>query len=271
MTTIPLSIQYLTSETKALESLKNRLKADWPNLLITQGITEDKRASRSKPDIIIIDTIALNNTHREFLLKSRETPIIVTGQSKHIHSELNKLNGMVYYLSQREFKGILLIHTIKHLLELRKLADKLEIVTSNLRNITIRDDLTGLYNKRYIDNVLEMEFKKAVRYKSSVTILLIGIDGLKNINEIYGYEIGNKVLCEFAVLIQNSTREVDTVARLGGGRRRVRAGKALYARSKRCRTGPRRLARSGRVGRVRAQRARSGERTGQRRFGHVRA
>lgn len=98
--------------------------------------------------------------------------------------------------------------------ENKRLKNELTSVTEKLYGLTTRDDLTGLYNKRYIDEIVGSEFKKAKRYKAPVTTLLVGIDGLKKINDRHGHDIANAVLREFARIVSNAIREVDIAARL---------------------------------------------------------
>lgn len=210
-----LNIRYLTAKTKALEDLKNRLRREWPNLFITQTHDISDTLLRPAPDLVIVESDAPGNPAQEIAANVRDTPLIVVGSQFDANAEASQ-NKLVSLLTPKEFGSPLLLYVIGHLLDRKSLLDKLRVVTTNLQSMTIRDDLTGLYNCRYLDNILESELKKSKRYKTSVSALLIGIDGLKVVNETYGYEIGNKIICEFAVVIQNSIRDVDTVGRLSG-------------------------------------------------------
>lgn len=210
----PLSIIIITNETKVLESLRGRLRPKWPDLEITQTTKLDSLVRGKEPDLVIINTDCFDNPLTEAAGLLKTIPTIVAGNK---NTKLAKWpDSIVQSLSHKEFKGPVLIHTISHLLERKRLTEKLKIVTRHIQHFTIRDDLTGLYNSRYINNILDTEFKKSLRYKSKVSLLFIGIDSLKGINEMYGYDIGNKVLCEFAILFQHSIREVDTIARFSG-------------------------------------------------------
>lgn len=214
MTDATLSIGFITNKTDSIECLKNRLKFKWPNLTISQTKGAKDLRAKSSPDLFIVDVTTPEEMLSDLNSKIKDTPIIIVSNKKNV--DLNTLSNPTKILNQREFKGPILIHEIANLLEQKKLIDKLRIVTKHLQHFTIRDDLTSLYNKRYIDDVIENEFKKAKRYNIDVSAMLIGIDGLKNINETYGYEVGNKVLCEFAIIFQHAIREVDTVARFNG-------------------------------------------------------
>jgi len=86
-------------------------------------------------------------------------------------------------------------------------------VANDLLNI---DELTGLYNYRYLGIALEREMRRAERYGLSMSIIFLDVDMLKVVNDTYGHLIGSQVLKEVANVIKNSVREVDIVIRYGG-------------------------------------------------------
>ncbi len=84
------------------------------------------------------------------------------------------------------------------------------------RNLINIDELTGLYNYRYLNIALEREIKRTERYASNLSIVFMDIDLFKNVNDKYGHLIGSKVLKEVGMLLKKLTREVDFVFRYGG-------------------------------------------------------
>ena len=78
------------------------------------------------------------------------------------------------------------------------------------------DELTGLYNYRYLGIALEREMRRAERYGLSMSIIFLDVDLLKVVNDTYGHLIGSQALKEVANVIKNSVREVDIVIRYGG-------------------------------------------------------
>ncbi|HBA86911.1 MAG TPA: diguanylate cyclase response regulator [Geobacter sp.] len=78
------------------------------------------------------------------------------------------------------------------------------------------DELTGLYNYRYLDVVLERELKRSDRYGSNLSVLFLDIDLFKAVNDQYGHLIGSRVLREVGTLLRRSVRDVDAVIRYGG-------------------------------------------------------
>lgn len=78
------------------------------------------------------------------------------------------------------------------------------------------DDVSGLYNYRYLEIALERELKRVARYDSHLAILFIDVDFFKLVNDKYGHLVGSRVLAEFGALLKESVREVDIVIRYGG-------------------------------------------------------
>ena len=94
----------------------------------------------------------------------------------------------------------------------------LEIAKMNesLREQSIHDELTCLYNRRKLNEVCEEVFLKAERYNIDFSLILIDIDFFKQINDTYGHDKGDVILIEFSNLLKNSVRDVDVCGRWGG-------------------------------------------------------
>ncbi len=80
----------------------------------------------------------------------------------------------------------------------------------------VRDPLTHLYNRRYLDDRLEGEFAFALRHGSPLSILLLDIDLFKNINDTYGHQAGDEVIRRVAAVLGRAVRTEDLIARYGG-------------------------------------------------------
>jgi diguanylate cyclase (GGDEF)-like protein len=83
-------------------------------------------------------------------------------------------------------------------------------------NQAIIDNVTSIYNRRFLEQCLIYEFKKARRLKSSFSIIMIDIDNFKTVNDLYGHQTGDMVLEKVAAMISHTIREIDFVARYGG-------------------------------------------------------
>jgi diguanylate cyclase (GGDEF)-like protein len=79
-----------------------------------------------------------------------------------------------------------------------------------------RDDLTNCYNRRYLHYWIENEIKRARRFETKFTIMLLDIDDFRTINNNYGHLEGDRVLVKFAAFLRENIREVDNIVRYGG-------------------------------------------------------
>jgi diguanylate cyclase (GGDEF)-like protein len=82
--------------------------------------------------------------------------------------------------------------------------------------LSVTDDLTQLYNSRYLSQVLRRETKRASRSGRPLSLLFVDLDGFKAINDTHGHLFGSRALVEAAGVIRLSARETDMVARFGG-------------------------------------------------------
>jgi GGDEF domain-containing protein len=105
---------------------------------------------------------------------------------------------------------------------LRSLASQIAITIAHVKHVAsvevlaITDGLTGLYNYRYFRKLLDIEFKRALRYKRPLSQLMIDIDYFKNYNDTYGHLMGDEILQRVASLIKENCRDIDFVVRYGG-------------------------------------------------------
>jgi diguanylate cyclase (GGDEF)-like protein len=87
---------------------------------------------------------------------------------------------------------------------------------TSLRNSSIIDALTGLYNRRYLDETLGRELARAERLGQTVGLILIDVDHFKSFNDNYGHEAGDLVLREIGAALKRSARTSDLACRYGG-------------------------------------------------------
>lgn len=85
-----------------------------------------------------------------------------------------------------------------------------------LQQQAIRDPLTALYNRRYLDDSFARELKRAERKKSSLAVMMIDIDHFKAFNDTYGHDAGDLVIKKFSKLLSEAVREEDISCRYGG-------------------------------------------------------
>jgi diguanylate cyclase (GGDEF)-like protein len=91
-----------------------------------------------------------------------------------------------------------------------------ERLQEELREQVLHDPLTGLYNRRYLAEMLEHEIARTEREKESLSIIVSDIDHFKVINDTYGHQAGDRFLVEIAGLLKRFTRSSDLICRYGG-------------------------------------------------------
>jgi diguanylate cyclase (GGDEF)-like protein len=111
-----------------------------------------------------------------------------------------------YFIVIGMFMGILrAIYTHKQ----AKLYEKIKL-------LSITDELTTLFNRRYFMSQFEKEIERAYRYSRCVSLLIIDLNKFKKYNDTYGHQYGDMLLKEVALFLKNSIRKPDFVARYGG-------------------------------------------------------
>lgn len=105
---------------------------------------------------------------------------------------------------------------IRDITKRKQIENKLMEANKKLEELSIRDSLTNVYNRRYVYQVLEIEFNRARRYKNPFSCLLIDVDYFKKINDQHGHPFGDKVLVNLASVLLKTTRPTDIISRFGG-------------------------------------------------------
>ncbi|MGQ0700335.1 MAG: sensor domain-containing diguanylate cyclase [Panacagrimonas sp.] len=155
---------------------------------------------------------------------------------KHLHEQAGASPGVCVPLAaQGETLGLLFLRTkaedpvpfsavrrsdIERLASMT--ADRIAIAVANirlslkLRQQSIRDSLTGLFNRRYLEESLEREAARTQREKTSLALLMIDVDHFKKVNDGYGHDVGDRVLAAIARALSDACRRSDVVCRYGG-------------------------------------------------------
>jgi len=115
------------------------------------------------------------------------------------------------------------IETIRDITERKLSGEKLEKLNAELiksnkvfKQMALKDPHTGLYNYRYLGEVIEAEFLRAKRYAHPLSAILLDIDYFKSVNDVYGHQFGDLILKQFARQLKLAVRQYDIVVRLGG-------------------------------------------------------
>ena len=112
---------------------------------------------------------------------------------------------------------------------------ELEATNSKLKETSFRDEVTGLYNRRFFSLRLEEEMSRFKRFNHPVSVVLLDIDNFKSVNDEFGHAVGDETLRELAQILMKHSRGINVVSRFGGDEFTVllvetsKAGARLYA------------------------------------------
>ncbi|MFK5938509.1 MAG: GGDEF domain-containing protein [Sulfurimonas sp.] len=108
------------------------------------------------------------------------------------------------------------ISSIENYLEAAKPVIESKILMGKLLDTSLRDAMTGLYNRRFLEEFIDKVMSQALREKGSYSVLMLDVDFFKMVNDTYGHDVGDKVIVEIGKLIRSSIREADLGIRYGG-------------------------------------------------------
>jgi diguanylate cyclase (GGDEF)-like protein len=108
------------------------------------------------------------------------------------------------------------VRALSLLLEPVAIAIENALLLKRSEELSITDDLTKLFNSRYLNSYLLREVQRSRRYGASVSLIFLDLDGFKNVNDGHGHLAGSRALVEVGAVIRNMVREIDVVSRFGG-------------------------------------------------------
>lgn len=192
------------------------LKADYTIIPAKNGEVALAKAQTMKPDLILLDIVMPELDGYEVCRRlkgderTKNIPVVfITAKSDAI-DETKAFNlGAVDYIT-KPFVPIVVKVRVKNQIELKKKSDLLEYLVAV-------DCLTGLHNRRKFDETFELEWHRAQRNKTSLSLVMIDIDHFKQFNDFYGHAGGDECLRRVAAELQrNIKRATDFLARYGG-------------------------------------------------------
>lgn len=199
-----------------LMMLGEELKRDYEIFIATSGETALKMAEDNPPDLILLDIVMPNMDGREVCRRLKDNdatkniPVIfITANNTEGDEEEGLVIGAVDYITKPFSLPILKARVRTHL-DLKRKTDILE-------NLSSRDGLTGIYNRRQFDKEMLAQWKRAVRSREQLSLLLIDLDCFKLYNDNYGHIAGDRCLQTVAQVFSSILkRATDFVARYGG-------------------------------------------------------
>jgi diguanylate cyclase (GGDEF)-like protein len=189
---------------------------------VADGQLAVERVARGGVDLVLLDILMprLSGLEACRLLKGMTSdnflPVVLVTVKTDSASRVEGLKiGADDYVC-KPFDEKELIARVEAMLRIKKLHDHVAKARAKLEQLSMHDDLTGLYNYRYLHTRLSEEFKRAERYHDPLACIVIDIDRLQSMNDLGGRSFGDGVVRGVAEVIRRSVREVDVVARFGG-------------------------------------------------------
>jgi len=167
-------------------------------------------------DIFLPDVLGINLINQLIDIEKDWVPIIMitSAEDKNLLKEALE-KGAIDYI-RKPFDDVEILARVKAALRTKKLYNDLKEANEALKEMAITDDLTKLYNRRYVMSILGIEFRRSKRYKTPLSIIIGDIDRFKNINDRFGHLMGDEVLKNCARIIKENIREIDIAGRYGG-------------------------------------------------------
>src|ERR1700693_2507214 len=216
-----------------IELLRARLEARG---YIVEGASDGQAAldavERSCPDLILLDVMMPKMDGMEVVRRlkakreSKELPFIPVIMQTALDSTENKVEGLDAGADDYITKPINFAELearVKALLRIKQLQTEVEAgraelsqLNDKLREISVTDGLTGIENRRSLEERLTEQWNHSVRLHEPMSVVMCDIDKFKAVNDEYGHQAGDSVLKAIARLLKDEAREIDRVGRYGG-------------------------------------------------------
>ena len=133
---------------------------------------------------------------------------------------INDENSLTISISQMDSTELTRINTlipsIRNYLEAAKPVIESKILMDKLRDTSLRDGMTGLYNRRFLDEFIDQVMNQAKRENETYSVLMLDVDFFKKVNDTYGHDVGDMVIVEIGKVLKDNIREADLAIRYGG-------------------------------------------------------
>ncbi|MDZ7843461.1 MAG: GAF domain-containing protein [Anaerolineales bacterium] len=160
-------------------------------------------------DLSLPDSQGLETFHRLKRINEDTPVVILTGRDNPAVDLTAVQSGAQDFLHKEKLSPYLISRSFLYAIERYQL-------NKALVELSLRDDLTGLLNRRGFVTLGEQQLKQAVRSRDTLTLFFVDINGLKNINDNFGHKEGDLAIQAAARVLQGAFRESDVIARMGG-------------------------------------------------------
>lgn len=180
----------------------------------------EEALGKGRIDLVLMDNEMPEKSGMEWLaeiVEKRMAPVVMlTGSGSEEVAVRALQEGAVGYLPKGSLSKEKLVEAIDAALEKWRLMQQSRANQEELERLANFDSLTGLHNRRAILHRLDEHIKQVRRYEGELSLIMLDIDYFKKVNDQYGHLIGDEVLENVAVLMQQNVRNTDSVGRYGG-------------------------------------------------------
>lgn len=147
---------------------------------------------------------------------TRNTPVLLMGEVDDRPRILRGLEIGAHDFLMRPIDRNELLARVRTQVRRKRFTERLRDSVQSSMEMAVMDQLTGLHNRRFMDNRLAAMFDESALRARSLSILVLDVDHFKAVNDSWGHDAGDEVLREFADRVRACTRGIDLVARMGG-------------------------------------------------------
>jgi diguanylate cyclase (GGDEF)-like protein len=186
------------------------------------GLTALEQCRQQPPDVILLDIEMPGLDGYQVLseLKSDDSlkniPVVFLTSRSGMDDVVAGLRGGAHDYLKKPFEPVELLARVGSAIHVKKLQDELQQRNAELDRTSRTDGLTGLYNRRHLDEELALRNQDSLRHQEPMCLLLLDIDHFKDINDTYGHPTGDLVLQAFADRLNLGLRTGDIAGRWGG-------------------------------------------------------
>jgi two-component system cell cycle response regulator len=206
-----------------VEVLKVRLDAlGYRTVTASDGEAALKMVAESPPDLILLDVMMPNMDGNEVARRIKGDkslpyiPIIMQTALDTTHSKVVGLEAGADDYITKPINYAELQARMGAALRIKVLQDEVKAKNVQLAEMAITDALTGVFNRRHLDELLDEMFEHSLRLHEYLALALFDIDHFKHVNDTFGHQAGDAVLGQFSRLLKHLARDIDRVGRYGG-------------------------------------------------------
>ena len=181
------------TKARSVSEGRQQLSEEPPQLLVMDGKIREADTKKELPSLFEI-------------CRSADIPIIVVGDDPREGDDFDMII----------FDCVAAPPQHDELRQRKQLFLQLKERLDQLRSQAVIDQLTGRYNRRYLEEQLAIRWEEAKRYETALSLVLFDLDHFKNVNDTLGHPFGDAVLRQTADLVQQQVRKEDVLARYGG-------------------------------------------------------